>query len=108
MLVLEIVGSVDPRHGGVIEGILRQAPARRTLGLETHIVSLDAPDDPWVRECALPWFACGMGQLGRKSTPLNWLWTHYGYTPRLVEWLRNHVANYDVTVVNGLWNYSTL
>jgi glycosyltransferase involved in cell wall biosynthesis len=108
MLVLEIVGSVDPRQGGVIEGILQQAPARRALGLETHIVSLDAPDDRWVRECPVRVFACGNGRLGGRSTPLNWIWTHYGYTPGLVAWLRHNVGNYDVAVVNGLWNYSTL
>lgn len=106
--VLEIIASVDPRGGGAIEGLLRQAESRRAFGMETHIVSLDGPDDPWVCECPVPTFAVGSGRLSHPSSPLNWLWTHYGHAPKFVPWLRSHVGDYDIAVVNGLWNYSTL
>jgi glycosyltransferase involved in cell wall biosynthesis len=29
----------------------------------------------------------------------------YGYASRVVPWLRNNVRNYDIVVVNGLWQY---
>lgn len=106
--VLEIIASVDPRYGGAIEGLLRQAEARRAFGVETNIVCLDAPGDPWVTECPVPTFAIGTGEIGRPTTPLNWLWTHYCYAPEFVPWLKRHIGGYDIAVVNGLWNYAVL
>ena len=32
----------------------------------------------------------------------------YGFAPRLVPWLRAHVARFDAVVVHGLWNYADL
>ena len=106
MRVLEIIASVDPREGGAIEGLLRQAEARHAFGLETDILCLDSPDDEWVTQCPVPTFALGSGKRRGPSTPLNWLWTHYGYAPDYVPWLQAHVGDYDIVVVNGLWNYS--
>jgi glycosyltransferase involved in cell wall biosynthesis len=33
-------------------------------------------------------------------------WLRYGYSPRLVPWLRAHARDYDAIIVNGLWNYT--
>jgi glycosyltransferase involved in cell wall biosynthesis len=104
MRILEIIGSVDPRHGGAIEGLLRQSRVRASRGMQTHISSLDGPTAPWVLGCPVQTFGLGSGaQIGR-GLP----WQRYGYTPRFVPWLRQHVTDYDVVVVNGLWNYSSL
>jgi hypothetical protein len=35
MRILEIIGSVDPRDGGAVEGLLRQSSVRAGRGLET-------------------------------------------------------------------------
>jgi glycosyltransferase involved in cell wall biosynthesis len=108
MKVLHLIGSVDRRTGGPIEGVLQQAT--RQAGCEdlTHIASLDRPDDPWVASCPVQTFALG----SRKSAYLKLRrfvpWLRYGYTPDLVPWLRAHTSDYDIVVVNGLWNYSAL
>lgn len=105
MRILEIIGSVDPSHGGAIEGLLRQCAVRVHRGLETHIATLDAPEEPWVQNCPVQTFALGLRTtVSRRAPP----WQRYGYTPRLVPWLRAHVRDYDVVVVNGLWNYTSL
>lgn len=106
MRVLEIIASVDPRDGGAIEGLLRQAEARRALGVETDVVCLDSPGDQWVAECPVPVFAVGSGERRLPTTPLNWLWTHYGYAPEFVPWLKLHIGTYDIAIINGLWNYT--
>lgn len=103
MRILEIIGSADPSHGGAIEGLLRLCGARIRRGLETHIATLDAPDEPWIQNCPVQIFALGTGP-SRRAFP----WQRYGYTPRLVPWLRAHAGDYDIVVVNGLWNYSSL
>jgi glycosyltransferase involved in cell wall biosynthesis len=33
--------------------------------------------------------------------------SHYYYSPRLVPWLRAHRHEYDVVIINGLWQYSS-
>lgn len=104
MRILEIIGSVDPRDGGAIEGLLRQSIARARGGKETHIASLDGPKAPWVLDCPVKTF--GLGPMMRNSRGLPW--ERYGYTPRLTPWLREHVTDYDIVVVNGLWNYASL
>jgi glycosyltransferase involved in cell wall biosynthesis len=104
MRILEIIGSVDPRHGGAIEGLLRQSHARTRAGVETHIASLDGPTAPWVLDCPVKTFGLGPEVQNARGLP----WQRYGYTPRFVPWLRKHVTDYDVVVVNGLWNYSSL
>lgn len=104
MRILEIIGTVDPRDGGAIEGLLRQAKLRAQRGLETHIASLDGPQAPWVRECAVTAFGLGTGLPNFRGP----LWERYGYAPRFVPWLRRNVTNYDMVIVNGLWTYAAL
>ncbi|MGJ4996986.1 glycosyltransferase [Bradyrhizobium sp. HKCCYLS3077] len=104
MKILEIIGSVDPRHGGAIEGLVRQAAVRERRGCHTEIASLDPPDAPWVRDCPVRTFGFGPAAAGGRGAPFR----RFGYTPTLVPWLRAHRSQYDVVVVNGLWNYATL
>ena len=104
MRLLEIIGSVNPRDGGAIEGLLRQANERARRGLRTHVVSLDPPQAPWVLDCPVQTFALGNGT-ATAHRPLS---GRHGYTPRFVPWLRENVTNYDIVVVNGLWNYASL
>lgn len=108
MKILHIIGSVDPRSGGPIEGITRQVAARNALGVTTHIASLDRPDDPWVVTSPARTFALGISNSAYAKLRHIVPWLRYRYTPHLVPWLRRHVRDYDIVVVNGLWNYSTL
>jgi glycosyltransferase involved in cell wall biosynthesis len=109
MLILHIIASVDPRGGGPIEGVLQQAANRPTETFSSHIVSLDAPDEPFVAACPVKTFALGRP---RRRKPSGWRakapWVKYGYQSKVVPWLRANAANYDVVVVNGLWNYATM
>jgi glycosyltransferase involved in cell wall biosynthesis len=104
MRLLEIIGSVDPQDGGAIEGLLRQANERARRGLQTHIASLDPPQAPWVLDCPVKTFGLG-NATATSRRPLS---GRQGYTPRFVPWLREHVTDYDIVVVNGLWNYASL
>lgn len=105
MRILEMIASVDPSHGGVIEGLLRQCDVRARRGLETHVATLDAPEAPWLHNCPIQTFAFGVRTPSSARPPL---WQRYGYAPRIVPWLRAHVNDYDIVVINGLWNYISL
>ncbi|MCA1469227.1 glycosyltransferase [Bradyrhizobium sp. IC3195] len=106
MKILHIIGTADPRSGGPIEGLIRSSEALARLGHFREIATLDHPGDSWVKDFPLPIFPLGTLPVQERRR-LDWRpWVHYGYTSRLVPWLRNHVGNYDLVIVNGLWNYS--
>jgi glycosyltransferase involved in cell wall biosynthesis len=106
MKVLHVIASVDRRAGGPIEGVFQLAAARAVRGGETHIVSLDRLDDPWVANCPFRVFPLGISNAWYSKLRSAIPWLRYGYTPKLVPWLRYHAREYDVVIVNGLWNYA--
>jgi glycosyltransferase involved in cell wall biosynthesis len=91
--ILHTIASVNPEGGGPIEGIRQFARANELRGNKTEVVSLDAPDAPYLKTCTLPVHPTGPSLL------------KYGYSPRLVPWLRQNAAHYDVVIVNGIWQY---
>jgi len=100
MKVLHVISSVDPRGGGPVEGIFKQVEVRQRLGIETHLATIDPPDANWVPRCPVHTIPLGQPtEKGRK--PL-------GYSPAIVPWLKAHKDDYNIVVVNGLWNYATL
>ncbi len=96
MRILRSIHSVNPAGGGPIEGIKQVARVHQATGHETEIVSLDGPDDAWVRECPVKVHALGPGRTG------------YGYASNFVPWLAAHRRDYDAVIVSGLWQYHGL
>ena len=92
MRILHAIHSVNPKGGGPIEGIRQLAARNIAEGHIVEIVTLDAPGEPWIEGFPLRVHAMGPSYFG------------YGYTPRLVPWLKAHHRDYDVVVVNGIWN----
>jgi len=102
---LRIIYGVDPRHGGPVEGIRQQAPFHAAAGIEEHVLSLDPPDSPWVRDFPLKVFAFGAPM--EPGAPRRHRWP-LGYEPAFVDWLKAHAKDYDIIMVHGLWNASTI
>jgi hypothetical protein len=96
MRILRSIRSVNPEYGGPIEGIKQVSRIHQEAGHSVEIVSLDSLADPWVTECSVKVHALGPAQ-GK-----------FGYSPRLVRWLRQHSAEYDAVVVSGIWQYNSL
>ena len=105
---LHVIASVDPRSGGPIEAAFSGAEIWSRHGHVREIASLDPASAPWVGAARARTFALGLdGGFYRKLT--HWApWLRYGYSPRLVPWLRVHAKEYDAVIVNGLWNYASL
>ena len=95
MRILRSTHTLNPARGGPIESIRQSSAALVRRGHQVEIVSLDAPDAPWVKESAVPIHALGPG-LGS-----------YGYAPRFVNWIKERRTNYDAVIVHGLWQYSS-
>ena len=94
MKILRSTHTVNPALGGPIESIRQSSAALIRRGHEVEIISLDAPDDPWVRDFVVPVHALGPG-IG-----------HYGYASRFSNWIKKRRDNYDAVIIHGLWQYS--
>ena len=93
MRILHVINSVDPAGGGPIEGVRQLSAANRSYGHEIEVASMDAPDRPFFKTLELPVHPIGPASL------------KYSSNSRLVPWLRANAKNYDVVVVNGIWQY---
>jgi len=96
MRILRSIRSVNPEHGGPVEGIKQVSRIHQQAGHAVEIVSLDSPSDPWLTECPLKVHALGPAR-GK-----------FGYTPYLVPWLLEHAPRYDAVIINGIWQYNSL
>lgn len=94
--ILHSISSVNPRGGGPIEGLKQMSTVNLAHGHTVEVVSLDSPNDPWVKTCPVPCHAVGPSHFGK-----------YAYSPRLVPWLKANRHHYDVVIVNGIWQYSS-
>ncbi|WP_377299741.1 glycosyltransferase [Rhizobium sp. SGZ-381] len=104
--ILHVISTVDRKGGGPIEGVFQAAATRDPKAFTTHIASLDAPASEAVRTSPVLTHALGEGQEDtgwRRRLP----WRRYGYQPKFVPWLKANARNYDIVVVDGLWNYAT-
>lgn len=95
MKILRSIHSVNPALGGPIESVTQSSALLARRGHDVEIISLDAPTDPWVRDCPMPVHALGPGR------------GSYGYAPSFSRWIRERSANYDAVIVQGLWQYSS-
>lgn len=105
--LLNVITSLDPADGGVVDGPLRLSEIWRRWGVEVDFVTLDMPRAPYLE--GLPGIhALGTrGDPARPAGPLSYF-ERLAYSPALVPWLRRHAGNYDAVIVHLLWNYATL
>jgi glycosyltransferase involved in cell wall biosynthesis len=93
MNILHIISSVNPASGGPIEGVKQLGNALNSQGHRVEVASLDAAGVPYLDQCGLPVHALGPTTGG------------YGFSPRLIPFLRQNRSRYDAVIVNGIWQY---
>jgi glycosyltransferase involved in cell wall biosynthesis len=93
MKILQVVGTMDPRAGGVTEAVRQMSEAAIKLGCDVEAATLDLPGADFAKTSRFPIHALG---------PFS---TAFAYSRRMLPWLLEHGRSYDVLVVNGLWQY---
>lgn len=96
MRILHVIRSLRRESGGPLEGVLRLSDFQLSYGHEIEMVALDTEDEVVRLGAPFPVVALGRG-LGR-----------YGYNSRLHRWMRANANRFDVVVLHGLWNYSSV
>lgn len=95
MRILRSIHTLNPAAGGPIESVTRSSVVLSRLGHDVEIISVDGPDDPWLRQTGLTVHALGPGR------------GSYGYAPRFLPWIRQHRHEFDVVLVHGIWQYTS-
>lgn len=98
MKLLRLIHSLDPAAGGPVQGIQQLTPLLAARGVSTTVVSLDDRQSPWLASevtTPLGYTAHGFGP-GRGV---------YGYRRGVVNSLQRLLAQADVMVIHGVWQY---
>lgn len=95
MRILNVISSTNPSGGGTTEAIKQLGQVLLHQGHIVEVACLDDPDSSWLKTFPLKIHALGAGISG------------YRYSKHFVPWLRRNAANYDVVIVNGIWQYSS-
>ncbi|HZB87467.1 MAG TPA: glycosyltransferase [Terracidiphilus sp.] len=98
MNILDIICTTDAESGGPIEAVQRISEVLMRDGHHVTVVSLETQEVANRRRYGGPATAVGVGPgLGG-----------YRYNPALDRWLRQHAHEFDVAIVHGVWNYTSL
>jgi len=93
MKLVHVLPTLNPASGGPTEYVRQVVPAVMAAGHHVEALTLDRPQAPWLSGLPFPVHAMGPS------------WGKYGYTPRLVPWLRENAGRYDVVIIHGMWQY---
>jgi glycosyltransferase involved in cell wall biosynthesis len=90
--LLHVMRSLNPADGGPAEVVRQLCAAHRAAGTHAEVVTLDAPDAPWLKG----WGGGAHALAGRGG---------YGWTPELVRWLRAREGAFGGVFIHGLWQW---
>lgn len=93
MKILRVITSMNPKSGGPCQGIRNINPHLVALGVDVEVVCTNNKEEEFQTEDDFIIYKIGKGK------------TAYQYQPLLLKWLNKHIAEYDVVVVHGLWQY---
>ena len=93
MKLLHIIHSVNPAGGGPIEAVKQLGTTLISQGCQVEIASLDPPAAPYLQQCPIPVYPLGPTTLA------------YGFSSRIIPWLRANCSHYDAVIVNGIWQF---
>ncbi len=97
MHILHIISTLDPAAGGPAEGV-RLLLSQMDEHWTGEVVTLDAPDAPFLRDLPFPVHAVG---------PIGSVWG-YCFGANLLPWLRRNRGRFDGFLLNGMWQYCGL
>ncbi|MBE8719330.1 glycosyltransferase [Sphingobacterium pedocola] len=93
MKILRVISSMHPKNGGPCQGIRNSIPAMEKLGVVNEVVCLDAPTEQFIANDPFVVHALGKAKGG------------WAYNSNFQAWLRDHLREYDVVIMHGLWLY---
>lgn len=94
--VLHIIITANKEYGGPIEGLTQSIKFRQQHNQYIEVLTLDDPSAEYVVD-----FPCKVNAVG----PVH---PKFGYTGKLKNWIKQNGKHFDVAVIHGLWNPSSI
>lgn len=94
MKLLHITASLDPKLGGVSQALKTMVKGLSDFeNIKNEVVSFDNPDASFIDKNFVKTYALGAGK------------GPWFYNPNYKSWLQQHLSEFDVVILHGLWNY---
>ncbi|WP_281298247.1 glycosyltransferase [Flavobacterium limnophilum] len=93
MKILHVISSMDPKAGGVSQGIRNLNPYIVKGDVQVEVISIDDKNEDYQLKDEFVIHKIGKGK------------TSFQYNPKLYVWLMQNLENYDCVVVHGIWQY---
>lgn len=93
MKILHVISSMNPKTGGVSQGLRNLNPYIMAEDIQVEVVCMDHENEDYQVNDQFVVYKIGKGK------------TSFGYNPKLCDWLVKHIEKYDYVVVHGLWQY---
>lgn len=94
--VLHIIITANKEYGGPVEGLIQSIKFRQNLGQYIEVVTLDNPTAGYLKE-----FPCEVNAMG----PVH---PKFGYRSKIKKWILENGNKFDVAIIHGLWNPTSL
>ena len=94
--VLNVIHRTSPESGGPIESVVRTSEALQKAGHYVEVLSLDSKKELAARHFSFPVTGLGHG-MGK-----------FGFNWRLTPWLSQNADRFDVVILHGIWNYTSV
>jgi len=91
--ILHIISTMDPKYGGPSQGIRNIIPHLYREGLIDDVLCMDDPEIDYGIEDSF------------KIIKLGHQITSFGYNKHIIKWLSSNLADYDIVLVQGIWQY---
>ena len=95
MHVLHVVSGIDPKAGGVSQALQTMIKGLSQLSVQNDVVTLDDPQAVYLQKLTFPVYATGPAK------------SSWQYSADFLPWMKEHVTQYDLVIVHGLWQYHT-
>lgn len=94
MKILRVVASMNPQQGGVVEAVNQAALSFNNEKWQMDVLCLDDPNAPWIAKNKN--YAIHAIGVGKSAYGL-----HFSY----LFWLYKNAKNYEVVIIDGLWQF---
>lgn len=91
--ILHVIASLNPEHGGPMQGLRNYLPEIYSMGYRNEVLSLDDPNEPFIGTDSFITHA-----LGPSRRP-------WAYTSKLLPWLKQELPRFQAVIIHGLWLY---
>ncbi|RYZ60934.1 MAG: glycosyltransferase, partial [Chitinophagaceae bacterium] len=93
MKILHVIASLNPEHGGPMQGLRNYLPEIYNMGYRNEVVCLDDPAEPHIGKDSFITHALG---------PCQRPWAYAG---KLLPWLKQELPRFQAVMIHGLWLY---